>query len=77
MFILSKLLSHCNIFILGIKHDKLCSDPNCEEPEIYGMLWKCEQCPDVTLCSSCYHSDKHDIIHKFTRFDYSGHQGSV
>lgn len=41
------------------------------------MLWKCEQCPDVTLCSSCYHSDKHDIIHKFTRFDYSGHQGSV
>lgn len=60
---------------LGIRHDKVCSEPDCEEPEIYGMLWKCEQCPDVTLCSSCYHSDKHDIIHKFTRFDYSGHQG--
>ncbi|XP_056012215.1 E3 ubiquitin-protein ligase MIB2-like isoform X2 [Ostrea edulis] len=60
---------------LGIKHDLQCTEPDCEEPEIYGMLWQCDQCPNVRLCSKCYHNDKHDIIHKFTRFDYGGHQG--
>ncbi|XP_062587965.1 uncharacterized protein LOC134249651 [Saccostrea cucullata] len=60
---------------LGIKHDRQCTNPDCEEPEIFGMLWQCDQCSDVVLCSNCYHSDKHDIIHKFTRFDYPSHEG--
>ncbi|XP_062614849.1 E3 ubiquitin-protein ligase MIB2-like isoform X2 [Saccostrea cucullata] len=60
---------------LGIKHDRQCTNPGCEEPEIFGMLWQCDQCSNVVLCSHCYHSDKHDIIHKFTRFDYPSHKG--
>jgi E3 ubiquitin-protein ligase mind-bomb len=39
----------------------------CHADKIYGTLWKCAECPDYDLCSSCYHSDKHDVTHRVYR----------
>uniref|UniRef100_A0A2C9JKZ7 Uncharacterized protein n=1 Tax=Biomphalaria glabrata TaxID=6526 RepID=A0A2C9JKZ7_BIOGL len=41
----------------------------CEENGIRGLRWKCAVCPNYDLCSSCYHSDKHNMCHKFLRYD--------
>ncbi|KAK3087525.1 hypothetical protein FSP39_007020 [Pinctada imbricata] len=60
---------------VGIRFEPLCTGMNCPEPDIFGFMWKCDTCPDVYLCSNCYHSDQHNIMHPFKRFDYQGHDG--
>lgn len=35
---------------------------------IAGIVFKCAQCPNYHLCSSCYGADVHDIEHSFIRF---------
>ncbi|XP_056004040.1 uncharacterized protein LOC125661033 isoform X1 [Ostrea edulis] len=52
---------------IGIYHDALCA--GCESGHrIKGMRWRCTECPNYDLCTSCYMSakDKH-IDHKFQR----------
>jgi E3 ubiquitin-protein ligase mind-bomb len=39
----------------------------CSQSPIFGIRWKCFECNDINLCSFCYHSDKHQIRHKFYR----------
>lgn len=41
----------------------------CRMQPIYGMRWKCADCPDYDLCSMCYHGDKHQLRHQFYRID--------
>lgn len=36
---------------------------------ITGIRWKCTQCPEVNLCSRCYHLDRHSLSHLFERYD--------
>ncbi|CAL1544053.1 unnamed protein product, partial [Lymnaea stagnalis] len=52
----------------GVFHpNTVCS--GCEENGIEGFRWKCSECEEVNLCSSCYHSNKHSTSHPFLRFD--------
>ena len=54
------------IINLGIKHNEFTCD-GCLVMPIYGIRWECMECPNVNLCSMCYHGDKHSLRHKFTR----------
>lgn len=52
--------------ITGICHDNsVCS--GCGQTPIYGIRWHCGDCPNVDLCSVCYHDDRHNIRHRFCR----------
>ncbi|XP_041479668.1 E3 ubiquitin-protein ligase MIB2-like isoform X1 [Lytechinus variegatus] len=62
----------------GVVHSKItCS--NCEVDSIHGIRWKCcdHSCTDVNLCTPCYMTDKHDLTHRFTRFNSQNETGIV
>ena len=48
---------------------------SCKKHGICGMRWKCINCPNYDLCTSCYMSDKHDLTHIFARFETSSSVG--
>ncbi|CAL1544065.1 unnamed protein product [Lymnaea stagnalis] len=53
----------------GTRHAQVaCS--MCQIKDIKGLRWKCTDCENVDLCSSCYNKDKHDLGHQFVRIDY-------
>jgi hypothetical protein len=39
----------------------------CKQSPIFGIRWKCAECINYDLCSLCYHSDKHNVRHRFYR----------
>lgn len=51
---------------LGVKHDGVTCD-GCHASPLYGICWKCAECPNVNLCSPCYHGDYHNLRHTFQR----------
>ena len=50
----------------GLKHDNTLCD-TCRAQPIFGIRWKCAECNNYDLCSACYHSDKHNLRHRFFR----------
>ncbi|XP_055349555.1 E3 ubiquitin-protein ligase MIB1-like isoform X2 [Paramacrobiotus metropolitanus] len=50
----------------GVKHEGSMCD-SCRQTPIYGIRWKCFECPNYDLCSACYHGDKHNLRHRFYR----------
>ena len=44
----------------------------CHQQPIYGIKWKCAECPNYDLCSVCYHADKHNLRHRFFRINAPG-----
>ncbi|KAK0063328.1 E3 ubiquitin-protein ligase MIB2, partial [Biomphalaria pfeifferi] len=57
-----------------VRHESVtCNE--CEENGIRGIRWKCLNCDDYNLCSSCYHKDKHIIEHVFKRIKSSSDEG--
>lgn len=50
----------------GIKHEGTMCD-TCRQQPIFGIRWKCAECPNYDLCSICYHGDKHHLRHRFFR----------
>lgn len=61
-------------FIIGVKHPNIVCD-GCHSQGISGMRYKCTICFDFDLCSMCYHSGKHELVHPFKRFDSAMSQG--
>ncbi|XP_048582357.1 E3 ubiquitin-protein ligase MIB1-like [Nematostella vectensis] len=55
----------------GIKHDGTMCD-GCRMQPIFGMRWKCAECGNYDLCSTCYHGDKHHLRHRFYRINQPG-----
>nr|XP_006814876.1 PREDICTED: E3 ubiquitin-protein ligase mib1-like [Saccoglossus kowalevskii] len=55
----------------GIKHDGTMCD-TCRMQPIFGIRWKCAECPNYDLCSACYHGDKHHLRHRFYRINTPG-----
>ncbi|XP_044752526.1 E3 ubiquitin-protein ligase MIB2 isoform X2 [Coccinella septempunctata] len=53
---------------IGVKHPNIVCD-GCKSQGISGMRYKCSVCYDYDLCYMCYHGDKHDLTHRFKRFD--------
>ncbi|XP_033639192.1 E3 ubiquitin-protein ligase MIB1-like [Asterias rubens] len=53
---------------MGVKHSNVTCDC-CGQDGILGIRWKCRQCGDYDLCHSCYHRDKHNLQHPFSRID--------
>eukprot|EP00794_Sanderia_malayensis_P003708 gene3708-4228_t len=43
--------------------------------DVIGISWNCEECPLTYLCTICYMSDKHNVQHKFQRFETSEKAG--
>lgn len=41
----------------------------CESRSIRGIRYKCSNCYDYDLCGLCYRGNKHDLSHRFKRFD--------
>lgn len=56
------------IFLSGIKHDGSMCD-GCRMQPIYGIRWKCADCTNYDLCTTCYHGDKHQLRHRFYRIN--------
>lgn len=52
----------------GIKFPGINCD-ECGQKGIIGTRWKCSVCENFDLCDGCYHSDKHNINHRFLRYD--------
>ncbi|OWA50119.1 E3 ubiquitin-protein ligase MIB1 [Hypsibius exemplaris] len=50
----------------GVKHDGSMCD-SCRQTPIFGIRWKCAECPNYDLCSVCYHGEKHNLRHAFHR----------
>ncbi|KAL3861794.1 hypothetical protein ACJMK2_007813 [Sinanodonta woodiana] len=59
---------------VGVKHPNIICD-TCKKQGVQGMRWKCTKCHDFDLCTSCYMSDKHDLLHSFQRFDTATSKG--
>ncbi|XP_005102534.2 E3 ubiquitin-protein ligase MIB1 [Aplysia californica] len=57
----------------GIKHDGTMCD-TCRQQPIFGIRWKCAECPNYDLCSVCYHGDKHNLRHRFYRIANPGNE---
>ncbi|XP_077508330.1 uncharacterized protein LOC144119635 [Amblyomma americanum] len=47
----------------------------CGKRGIVGARWKCDQCIDYDLCTSCYVANAHSLDHIFWRFDLPGSKG--
>ncbi|XP_018569323.1 ZZ-type zinc finger-containing protein P35G2.11c-like [Anoplophora glabripennis] len=41
----------------------------CHYINIRGIRYKCKDCRDYDLCVFCYHGNKHDLSHRFSRID--------
>ena len=54
-----------DFFLLGVKHSVVCD--GCQASPLYGIRWKCLECPNVNLCSPCYHGEQHILRHTFCR----------
>ncbi|KAF2362492.1 Zinc finger ZZ-type [Trinorchestia longiramus] len=55
----------------GVKHEGTMCD-TCRQQPIFGIRWKCVECPNYDLCSVCYHGDKHHLRHRFYRIPSIG-----
>lgn len=55
----------------GIKHDGTMCD-TCRQQPIIGIRWKCAECTNYDLCTTCYHGDKHHLRHRFYRITTPG-----
>ena len=44
----------------------------CRQQPIHGIRWKCAECINYDLCSTCYMSDKHHLRHRFYRILFKG-----
>ncbi|KAG8187082.1 hypothetical protein JTE90_016178 [Oedothorax gibbosus] len=55
----------------GIRHEGTMCD-TCRQQPIFGIRWKCAECPNYDLCSICYHGDKHHLRHRFFRITTPG-----
>ncbi|XP_046402903.1 E3 ubiquitin-protein ligase mib1-like [Ischnura elegans] len=55
----------------GVKHDGAMCD-TCRQQPIFGIRWKCGECGNYDLCSTCYHGDKHNLRHRFFRITTLG-----
>lgn len=61
---------------LGIKHDGTMCD-TCRQQPIIGIRWKCAECTNYDLCTTCYHGDKHHLRHRFYRITTPGSERLV
>lgn len=60
----------------GIKHDGTMCD-TCRQQPIIGIRWKCAECTNYDLCTTCYHGDKHHLRHRFYRITTPGSERFV
>ena len=49
----------------------------CRVSPVWATRWLCAVCPATTLCSACYHSDKHDTEHGFLRCEAGAGPGAA
>eukprot|EP00117_Sycon_ciliatum_P023024 scpid31426/ scgid5319/ E3 ubiquitin-protein ligase mind-bomb; Mind bomb homolog len=56
---------------VGSHHFEVMCD-GCGSHSLFGIRWKCRDCPDYDLCSECYHSDKHNLSHRFWMIPFPG-----
>ncbi|KAJ7358991.1 E3 ubiquitin-protein ligase mib2 [Desmophyllum pertusum] len=52
----------------GLKHIHVTCD-GCKEVPLIGTRWKCADCQNYDLCSTCFVSDVHDKHHAFLRIE--------
>ena len=57
----------------GVKHEGALCD-SCRQQPIFGIRWKCAECPNFDLCSLCYHGERHNLRHRFYRILAPGHE---
>ena len=58
----NKFIKH--YIILGNQHEGIFCDV-CEEQDIEGVRWKCNECDDYDLCSTCYNANKGCTQHEY------------
>ncbi|CAL1265913.1 unnamed protein product [Larinioides sclopetarius] len=60
----------------GIRHEGTMCD-TCRQQPIFGIRWKCAECTNYDLCSTCYHGDKHHLRHRFFRITTPGSERAL
>ncbi|XP_046564763.1 E3 ubiquitin-protein ligase mind-bomb-like isoform X2 [Haliotis rubra] len=50
----------------GVRQNGYTCD-GCGDDDFPGVRWKCQECRDYDLCSSCYNTDRHNTGHAFLR----------
>ena len=63
---LKLLYLYCRL--TGLKHPHVTCD-GCKQAPLAGIRYKCANCPNYDLCSTCFGNDVHDMQHEFFRFD--------
>nr|CAB3263828.1 zinc finger protein ZF(ZZ/RING)-1 [Phallusia mammillata] len=60
----------------GVKHPNVQCD-GCEVRDdcLRGTRWKCHDCEDFDLCTPCFMANKHDMKHRFIRFETTKSSG--
>jgi len=56
------------VYYAGIKHAIIACDW-CQVKGLAGSIWRCRKCLDYFLCTTCYMSGKHSLMHQFERID--------
>ena len=57
-----------SMILLGVRSRSVTCD-GCRVTPLLGIRWKCSQCYDYDLCTTCYMSNKHSEGHRFVRYD--------
>lgn len=60
----------------GLKHPHIVCD-GCRQDPLVGIRYKCANCPNYDLCSTCFGNDVHDMQHEFLRFDQVPQQNGI
>lgn len=60
----------------GLKHMSVICD-GCRQDPLIGIRYKCADCPNYDLCSTCFTNDVHDMQHDFLRFDQVSRQDGI
>ncbi|XP_020622118.1 E3 ubiquitin-protein ligase MIB2-like isoform X3 [Orbicella faveolata] len=58
----------------GVRHVYVCCD-GCNQDPVVGLRWRCLNCANYDLCTTCYMTDIHDTTHRFERIDKSRAKG--
>lgn len=59
-----------------MRHANIICD-GCKKSGLAGIRFRCVQCANFDLCSSCYGDDVHDLSHEFIRYQTANSAGYV
>ncbi len=60
----------------GVRHPVEVVCHGCGDAGFFGLRWKCSECANLDLCGRCYGEGRHDLGHRFRRYDCASSGGT-